>query len=147
MSNNKNILIINGPNLNLLGGREKDIYGQDSLQDIENKCREKSSKLGLEIDFFQSNSESELVDKIQNSKNNTDLVIINAAAYTHTSVAIHDALRAIDKPIIEVHLSNIYKREEFRHKSYISPIAEGVICGFGTNSYLLAIEASKDILS
>jgi 3-dehydroquinate dehydratase-2 len=106
MSNNKNILIINGPNLNLLGGREKDIYGQDSLQDIENKCREKSSKLGLEVDFFQSNSESELVDKIQNSKNNTDLVIINAAAYTHTSVAIHDALRAIDKPIIEVHLQN-----------------------------------------
>jgi len=147
MSEKIKIVIINGPNLNLLGDRESGIYGQDTLEAIKGKCADSCAEKTYEMDFYQSNSESELVDKIQASRNKADIIIINAAAYTHTSVAIHDALRAIKTPVIEVHLSNIHQREEFRHKSYISSIAEGVICGFGADSYLLAIDAVAGILS
>jgi 3-dehydroquinate dehydratase-2 len=137
----KNICILNGPNLNMLGQRENDIYGAASLSDIKNICLEHASQLSLEIDFKQSNSEGQLVDWIQEAKDKSDAIIINPAAYTHTSIAIHDALRAVELPIIEVHLSNIYKREDFRHKSFVSPIALGVICGLGVNSYKLALSA------
>jgi len=137
----KNILILNGPNLNMLGVRENDIYGTQSLADIEKMCIEHAKTLSQIIDFRQSNTEGELVDWIQEARNNFDAIIINPAAYTHTSIAIHDALRSIDIPIIEVHLSNIYKREEFRHKSYVSAVAMGIICGLGTNGYNLALSA------
>ena len=136
----KKILILNGVNLNMLGRREADIYGNCTLNDIEMACHSHGAKLGLQVDFRQSNSECKLVEWIQDS-DDFDGIVINAAAYTHTSIAIHDALKTVNVPIIEVHLSNIYKREEFRHKSYISPIADGVICGFGLNSYILALEA------
>jgi len=135
------ILIINGPNLNLLGTREPDIYGNETLEDIEALCTEEAKNLSLELDFYQSNSEDDIINKIQEAGSKCDGVIINAAAYTHTSVAIMDALLAISIPVIEVHLSNVFKREEFRHKSYISPAAEGVICGFGGHGYKLALEA------
>jgi 3-dehydroquinate dehydratase-2 len=136
----KNILILNGPNLNLLGSREPDIYGHTTLAEIEKTCRTKAEALNLAIDFRQSNTEGELVGWIQQA-HNFDAIIINAAALTHTSVALLDALKFYGKPIVEVHLSNIFAREEFRHHSYISPIAIGVICGFGGASYTLALEA------
>jgi len=135
----KKILILNGPNLNLLGSREPDTYGKQTLADIEKACIEKAANYDVTIRFVQSNQEGELVDIIQQSKE--DAIILNAAAYTHTSVALHDALRATGTPTIEVHLSNIFKREPFRHHSYISPVALGIISGFGAQSYLLAIEA------
>ena len=140
----KKIQIINGPNINLLGKREPDIYGNltmDSMnKDLENYAKDKKIK----IDFYQSNVEGELVNKIQEC-NNVDGLIINAAAFTHTSVAILDAIKTLSIPVIEVHISNIYKREEFRHKSLISQAANGVICGFGVNSYKLGINALEDI--
>jgi 3-dehydroquinate dehydratase-2 len=140
--NSTKILIINGPNLNMLGTREPEIYGSLTLLDIENSCRDRAKSTGAEIDFFQSNHEGEMVSEIQQAANNDCTgIIINAGAYTHTSVAIHDALKMTGLPIIEVHLSNIYKREEFRHKSYISPLAKGVICGLGVQGYLAAIDA------
>ena len=142
----KKILIINGPNLNLLGEREPDIYGKITLKDIELLVSEQCGKYSMEVEFFQSNSESDIVDKIQQASKNFNLIIINAAAYTHTSVAIYDSLRFVGLPIIEVHLSNIYKREEFRQKSFISQIADGVICGFGPDVYTLAINAADSIL-
>lgn len=142
----KNIIIINGPNLNLLGTREPEIYGKENLSDIKALCEAEGKKLGLEIDFRQSNSEGELVNWVQEGGKNFAGLIVNAAAYTHTSIAIMDALLAIKKPIIEVHLSNIFKREEFRHHSYVSPAAAGVICGFGSNSYVLAINAIKELI-
>jgi 3-dehydroquinate dehydratase-2 len=135
------ILIINGPNLNMLGLREPEIYGHETLSDIEEKCRVHGRKLGLSIDFVQSNIEGELVTFIQNATKNNSGVIINAGAYTHTSIALMDALLLLKIPVIEVHLSNIFKREEFRHESFISKAAKGVICGFGSNSYILALEA------
>lgn len=134
--------IIHGPNLNLLGIREPDIYGNKSLSDINSEITEKAAHHGFIVEFFQSNCEGEIIDKIHSINNDKNAgLIINAAAYTHTSIAIADALKALNIPIIEVHLSNVYKREEFRHKSYIAGIAKGVICGFGYRSYLLAVEA------
>tara|TARA_A100001015_G_scaffold321466_1_gene452363 strand:- start:3574 stop:3999 length:426 start_codon:yes stop_codon:yes gene_type:complete len=140
---NKKVLIVNGPNLNMLGTREKSIYGSETLEDIKKSCETKAKELSIKILFEQSNVEGELVTIIQNAKKTCDAIIINAAAYTHTSVAIRDALLSTDLPVIEVHLSNIYKREDFRHKSLISDIAEGVICGFGAKVYTMALETIK----
>ena len=140
------IIILNGPNLNLLGEREKDQYGNLSLKDIENMCLVYAKKNKINLSFLQSNLEGELVTQIQNSRNNQDGLIINAGGYTHTSVAIHDALKIIKIPIIELHISNIYNREEFRHKSLISKVAKGIICGFGANGYLLSLKAMVNFL-
>ena len=137
----KKIIILNGPNLNLLGEREKSQYGNFTLQDIEKNCKEFSERNSLKLTLFQSNIEGELVEKIQKSRNEQDGLIINAGGYTHTSVAIHDALKILKMPIIELHISNIYNREDFRHKSLISNVAKGVICGFGEKSYIMALEA------
>lgn|SRR5690554_5771553 len=142
----KRLLILNGPNLNLLGSREKSIYGGKTLADIEALCRETCEALDLSCDFRQSNHEGELVDWIQSARKTADAIIINPAAYSHTSLAIHDALRAVDKPVIEVHLSNIHQREAVRHHSYVSSVAVGVICGLGATGYKLAIEAVAEIL-
>lgn len=143
----KPILVMNGPNLNMLGTREPDQYGKETLSQIALNCEEKARDLGLEIDFQQSNSEGEMVTILQQAGDQYAGIIINPAAYTHTSVAIRDALLVAKLPIIEVHLSNIHKREEFRHHSYVSDIAEAVICGCGGLGYLLAIEALNDVLS
>ncbi len=143
----KNILVLNGPNLNMLGTREPEIYGSETLSDIESKMAVHAGKLGYSIDFRQSNSESELIGWIQQAGNDAQAILLNAGAFTHTSVAILDALQTVDIPVIEVHLSNIFRREEFRHHSYISPAANGVICGFGGNSYILVIDAAHVILS
>ena len=140
------IIILNGPNLNLLGEREKDQYGSTTLKDIENVCNEYAKENKISLTFFQSNIEGELVDKIQNSRNNQDGLMINAGGYTHTSVAIHDALKILKTPIIELHISNVYNREEFRHKSLISKVARGVICGFGTDGYLMSLQAINRFL-
>jgi 3-dehydroquinate dehydratase-2 len=140
------ILILNGPNLNMLGVREPAIYGSDTLGDIEERCHAHAKGLSLDVDFRQTNIEGELVTWIQECRTTHQGVIINAAAFTHTSVALLDALSLLDTPIIEVHLSNIFARESFRHHSYVSPVAAGVICGFGWRGYTLALEAIKDIL-
>lgn len=143
----KKILILNGPNLNMLGVREPEIYGEQTLSDIETLCVEQANKMQWSIDFRQSNHEGELVDWIQGAVENYDGVIINAAAYTHTSVAIHDALKLLACPIIEVHLSNPKEREEFRHFSYIEPVASAVIAGQGALGYIQALEKLQDVLS
>ena len=135
------IYVLNGPNLNLLGTREPHIYGHETLTDIEAAARDKATELGLTIDFRQTNIEGELITWIQEAREKAAGIILNAAAYTHTSVGLFDAIVAAQKPLIEVHLSNPYKRETFRHKSYVSPAADGVICGFGAQGYLLALEA------
>lgn len=135
------IFILNGPNLNLLGVRQPEIYGSETLADIEALCADRAAKLSLEIDFRQSNIEGELVGWIQEARDSAAGIIINAAAYTHTSIAILDALKAVDVPVIEVHLSNVFAREDFRHHSYVSLAATGVICGLGSAGYLLALEA------
>ncbi len=140
------IIILNGPNLNLLGEREKNQYGDVTLKDIEKNCNEYANKNKIELSFYQSNIEGELVNKIQQSRNNHDGIIINAGGYTHTSVAIHDALKILKIPIIELHISNVYNREEFRHKSLISKVAKGVICGFGADGYLMSLQAIKRLL-
>ena len=140
------ILIINGPNLNMLGTRETDIYGMETLDQIEAKCISWGAKYNLHVKFSQSNEEGKIVNLIQQASNNYSAIIINAGAYTHTSIAIHDALKGCDLPITEVHLSNIFKRESFRHNSYISGTAQGLICGFGSESYHLAIIASANLL-
>ena len=137
----KKILIINGPNLNLLGNREDDIYGKESLDKIKSDCEKIGIKKRIEIAFFQSNNEGEIIDKIHEVNEKYDGLIINPAAFTHSSIAILDSLRAINKPKIEIHLSNIYAREEYRKKSITSEGVHGLICGFGGNSYLLGIEA------
>jgi len=142
--NKKKILVMHGPNLHLLGKRQPDVYGKFSLDDINQGLRRLADQLGLKLEIFQSNSEGEMVEKI--TKAGFDLLIINPAAYTHTSVAIRDAILAVDLPAIEVHLSNIYGREEFRKKSLISDIAQGVITGFGRQSYFLALEAAAQYL-
>ncbi len=142
----KKILIINGPNLNLLGKREELIYGKATLEDIKNNCEKYSSKLKLKIDFFQFNNEGEIIDKIQEVEKKYDGLIINPAAYTHSSIAILDSLRAIKKPKIEIHLSNIYSREDYRKKSITSEGVNGLICGFGENSYILGIEAIHKLI-
>jgi len=143
----KPIYILNGPNLNLLGKREPEIYGRDTLADIEVKCAAYAKDLGLTIDLRQSNIEGDLITWIQEADKNGAGVILNAASYTHTSVGLLDAIKAVDVPVIEVHLSNPYKRETFRHKSFISPAAAGVICGFGAKGYLLALDAMADLVN
>ena len=140
------IIILNGPNLNLLGEREKDKYGNITLKDIENDCKVFAKKNNLNLSLFQSNIEGELVEKIQKSRKEQNGLIINAGGYTHTSVSIHDALKILKIPVIELHITNIYNREEFRHKSLISKVASGVICGFGTQGYIMALEAMKNNL-
>ena len=140
------IIILNGPNLNLLGEREKDQYGNTTLKNIEEKCLDYAKKNKIGLTFYQSNIEGELVNEIQSSRNSQDGLIINAGGYTHTSVAIHDALKILKIPIIELHLSNIYNREEFRHKSLISKVAKGVICGFGADGYLMSLFAINKFL-
>ena len=141
-----NILIINGPNLNLLGEREQSQYGSITFDELKKICLEKAKDLGIEIEFFQSNIEGEIVTIIQNAREKYNGIIINAAGFTHTSVSIRDALAIYKKPIIELHISNIYKREEFRHKSLISGVVNGIICGLGTNGYILAINAMQELL-
>jgi 3-dehydroquinate dehydratase-2 len=140
-----NILLIHGPNLNLLGRRETEVYGRKSLKEINNEILTLAKDLGLDVKTLQLNSEGDIVEAIH--KDTYDALIINPAAYTHTSIAIRDAIAAVEKPAIEVHLSNIHKREEFRRKSYIAEVATGQISGFGPNSYLLALRAVKTILS
>ena len=140
------IIILNGPNLNLLGEREKNQYGSLTLKDIEKKCNAFASKNNIDLSLFQSNIEGELVEKIQNSRVSHHGLIINAGGYTHTSVSIHDALKIIKIPIIELHMSNIYNREEFRHKSLISKLAMGIICGFGAYGYIMALVAMNEYL-
>jgi len=142
----KKILIINGPNLNLLGDREKSKYGNDTLETVKKKCESHSKSINVEIKFEQSNIEGEIVTIIQKAKGIFDGIIINAAGYTHTSVAILDALLAIKLPVIEVHITNIYNREEFRNKSLISKAAVGIICGFGINGYIMALDSMKQNL-
>jgi 3-dehydroquinate dehydratase-2 len=139
------VLVIHGPNLNMLGKREPGIYGTLSLGDIDRGIRSKASELGVEVSVMQSNSEAEMIDAIQRGE--YDALIINPAAYTHTSIAIRDAISAVAKPTIEVHISNIHKREEFRRRSYVAEVARGQITGFGAESYLLALIAVKNILS
>lgn len=139
------ILVINGPNLNLLGVREPEIYGRETLSDINETIKSYAEKLGAHCDFFQSNSEGEIVSAIHTVLENYDGCVINAAAYTHYSYAIHDAISSVNKPFIEVHMSNVHARDEFRHKSVISPVCKGVIAGFGVDSYLLAVKALCDM--
>ena len=140
------IIIINGPNLNLLGEREQSQYGSDTFEQLKEKCLKKSKEIGLEVNFTQSNLEGEIVNIIQEARKEYSGIIINAAGFTHTSVAIGDALNLFKKPIIELHISNIYKREEFRHKSLISDIATGGIFGLGTEGYILAIISIQKII-
>ena len=142
----KNIIIINGPNLNLLGEREQSQYGSITFDQLKKQCIDHSKKIEINASFFQSNIEGEIVTKIQNARKEYDGIIINAAGYTHTSVSIRDSLDIFKKPIIELHLSNIYKREEFRQKSLISNVVTGVICGLGSNGYILAINAMQELL-
>ena len=142
----KKIIIINGPNLNLLGNREQQFYGSNSLENIKNECEKKSKTLNLECFFCQSNNEGELIEFIHSAQKDYEGLIINPAAFTHTSVALLDALRSIDKPKIEIHLSNIYSREEYRKKSITSEGVNGLICGFGNLSYILAIEAISKLI-
>jgi 3-dehydroquinate dehydratase II len=143
----KPVFVLNGPNLNLLGLREPAIYGAATLKDVEVRCRAHAAGLGLDIDFRQSNIEGELVTWIHEARDMASGIAINAGAYTHTSVALHDALKAADLPSVEVHLSNVHKREAFRHTSLIAPAVNGVICGFGTESYVLALTAIHSILT
>jgi 3-dehydroquinate dehydratase-2 len=140
------VFILNGPNLNLLGVRDPSIYGRDTLGDIEERCAARAGALGLEIDFRQSNHEGQLVDWIQEARESADGIILNAGALTHTSVALLDALSASELPVIEVHLSNIFRRESFRHHSYISLAANGVICGLGAKGYELALDALANLI-
>ena len=142
----KKIIILNGPNLNLLGEREKSHYGNFTLKDVEKNCYDYAEKNKIKLKFFQSNIEGELVTQIQESRSQQDGLIINAGGYTHTSVAIHDALKILKIPIIELHISNIYNREDFRHKSLISKVAKGVICGFGIEGYIMSLKATNEIL-
>ena len=143
---NNKIIIVNGPNLNLLGEREQSQYGSTTFDELKDKCLKRSNEIGINLEFAQSNIEGELVNLIQNSRDKYDGMIINAAGFTHTSVAIRDALDLFKKPIIELHISNIYKREEFRHKSLISDIATGGIFGLGVEGYILAIISIEKIL-
>jgi len=144
---NNKIVIINGPNLNLLGEREQSQYGSISFESLKKICLNKTKELGISLEFFQSNIEGEIVSKIQDSRKNFDGMIINAAGFTHTSVAIRDALDIFKKPIIELHISNIYKREEFRHKSLISDVVTGGIFGLGADGYILAIISMEKMLN
>jgi 3-dehydroquinate dehydratase-2 len=142
----KPVLVLNGPNLNMLGKRQPQIYGRETLADVEKACRIEALRLGLTVDFAQSNHEGVLVDLIQAAREKNSAIVINAGAYTHTSVALLDALNAAELPAVEVHISNIYRRESFRHRSYISPAAVGVIAGLGIQGYLLALQALARLL-
>lgn len=139
------ILVINGPNLNMLGKREPGIYGGKTLKDIENDCLQAGADLGFAVEFRQSNHEGVLVDWLQEAGERAAGVVINPGAYSHTSIALHDAIRAISTPVVEVHISNIHAREEFRHKSMVSPAAKGMVCGFGPYGYIMALHALKNI--
>jgi 3-dehydroquinate dehydratase II len=141
------ILFLNGPNLNLLGQREPEVYGRTTLAEIEARVRDRAAKLKVEVDFRQSNVEGELVAWIQQAKTGFDVIVLNAAAYTHTSIALRDAIAAVGLPTIEIHLSNVHAREEFRHKSLIAPVCTGQILGFGAFSYELALEASVNVIA
>ncbi len=138
------IQVLNGPNLNLLGTREPEVYGHLTLTDVEAMCVEKARSLGHDIEFAQSNQEGELVTLIQEGRGRVAALVFNPAAYTHTSIALHDAIRAVGVPTWEVHLSNVHRREAFRQHSYISPLARGVICGYGAKGYLVALEAAAE---
>ena len=140
------VLIVNGPNINLIGSREKDVYGAMSYEELCEKLKSEAASLGQELTIFQSNHEGELVDRIQSARGAFDIIIINPGAYTHTSVAIRDALLAIDMPCIELHISNVHKREEFRKHSYISDIADGIIIGLGTEGYFLALKGVQTVI-
>ena len=140
------VFILNGPNLNLLGVCDPSIYGRDTLGDIEERCTARAAALGLEIDFRQTNHEGQLVDWIQEARESADGIVLNAGALTHTSVALLDALSAAELPVVEVHLSNIFRRENFRHHSYVSLAANGVICGLGAHGYELALEAIASLI-
>lgn len=141
MPNAPVILIVNGPNLNMLGSRQPEVYGRETLADVEALCRAHAGALGLAVEFRQSNHEGELVDWIQGARGRCAGIVINAGAYTHTSIALLDALLAAEVPAIEVHLSNIHQREDFRHLSFVSKAAKGMICGFGSHGYILALDA------
>ena len=143
----KNVLLINGPNLNLLGTRQPEIYGSETLADVEQACKAIADDLGMSLDAVQNNSEGELIDVVHAARDKYQAIIINPGAYTHTSVALRDALSAVEIPVFEVHISNIHSREEFRHQSYISGIAVGVICGLGTAGYAMALEGIAGLLS
>jgi len=138
---------LNGPNLNLLGTREPDLYGASTLSDIETRCRAHAATMDMVLDFRQSNHEGELITWIQEAAGGHDAIVINPAAFSHTSIAIRDALRAVGLPVVEVHISNIFQRENFRHHSHVSAVASGVICGFGPSGYRLALSALNEIIS
>ncbi len=146
MNDRPEILVLNGPNLNMLGIREPDIYGHDTLADIEQMCHDRAASLGVTIDFRQSNFEGEMVGIIQGARDSAAGIVINPAGYTHSSIAIPDALKLTDLPIIELHLSNPHQREVFRHRSYVSAAAHGIICGFGAHGYVLALDAMGRII-
>ena len=141
------VLILNGPNLNMLGKREVRYYGTETLKDIEMACINRAKMLEMEISFFQTNCEAELIEKVQDSQKVLQGIILNAAAFTHTSLALADAVSSITLPVIEVHISNIYNREPFRNHSYLSPVVAGIVCGFGAASYLIALDAMAQLLS
>jgi 3-dehydroquinate dehydratase II len=146
VTDRQKILFLNGPNLNMLGTREPGIYGTDTLAEVERRCAGRAEEAGLSVDFRQSNSESDLVDWIQEAREGHAGIVINPAAYTHSSIAIMDALAMLDIPIIELHLSNIHRRESFRHQSYVSLVATGIICGFGALGYELALDAMANLI-
>ena len=137
------ILVLNGPNLNLLGVRQPEVYGHTTLSDIESMCQSHAAERGFTVSFFQSNHEGALVDAIHDARNVHDAILLNAGAYTHTSIALHDAIASVELPVCELHLSNIHAREEFRHTSFISKVAVGMICGFGAHGYVLGLDALR----